>query len=313
MLKEEFKISNREFRNQLLYVLSEDNEVLDKIKNLVTADEKSELEVRPTKKELDLKNGENKELDHLRMEISEKNGYISELEFKVKQLEEGMKLFEKLTESYDALMSKFKKTEENNEKLKSKSESLEEKVDKYKNENETFLQDNRKMKESEDSYRDKLVKSVEEGRELKERLKGYENQFADMIEVHKKYLQLTTRSKESLSGIFKDESLMGFVACGIQESNIESLWDYIKDEIKEEKYEGVNELKEILEYLFNLYQLSNPKYGWQEVEAGVNFDTDEHIRHSSGKVSGEVAEVMLKGYENKKNGRIIRKSLVKVG
>lgn len=354
MSKEEFKIPNEEFKNQLLYLLSNNSEFLEKVRKAIlmeeipteieVSDKKDEIDINEDKKdeigclrgqlskaeenilelkleikniqgknqrrEMDISEKKNKELDYLREKLSEKEESISELEFKIKEMEEDVNLLKKLSEGFRGLL---KNTEEDKQKLEIKSNHLEKEVDKYTNENNELKENNYSLKEKKDGYKHKLSINEDENRKLKEKLNGYEGQFADMIEVHKKYLNLSSRTKESLSGIFKDESLMGFVACGIQESNIESLWDYIKDEIKEEKYEGVNELKEIFEYLFNLYQLSNPKYGWQEIKIGTNFDTEDHIRHSSGKVSGKIEEIMLKGYENKKNKRIIKKSLVKVG
>ena len=315
MSKEEFKIPNEEFKNQLLYLLFNNSEFLEKVRKALSKEEvATEIKIDDKKEEIDINeeknNEENDEIGCLRGQLSEKEESISELEFKIKEMEEDMNLLKKISEGFKDLL---KKTEKDKQELEFKSDNLEKKVEEYTNENNELVQNNHNLKKNRDNYKDKLVMNENENKKLQSKLNGYENQFADMIEVHKKYLELSSRTKESLSGIFKDKSLMGFVACGIQESNIESLWDYIKDEIKEEKYEGVNELKDIFEYLFNLYQLSNPKYGWQEIEIGTNFDTEDHIRHSSGKVSGKIEEVMLKGYENKKNRRIIRKSLVKVG
>ena len=98
-------------------------------------------------------------------------------------------------------------------------------------------------------------------------------QFENQIKVYTLYKELSPRAIKSLENIFKGDSIDTFIACGIQEDNINSLWYYIKNEIIEEKIEDINNLKIIFEYFFNLYIIPNDYCISQDVKIGDNFDT----------------------------------------
>lgn len=148
---------------------------------------------------------------------------------------------------------------------------------------------------------------------LQKKLDFYREQFENQIKVYSLYKNLSPRAIKSLENIFKGDSIDLFMACGIQEDNINSLWYYIKNEIIEERDEDIEKLKFIFEYFFNLYIVPNDYYTSQEIKIGDKFDTSIHIAHSRGKSSGEVKEVLLRGYLNKNTKKIINKSLVLVG
>lgn len=148
---------------------------------------------------------------------------------------------------------------------------------------------------------------------LQKKLDFYREQFENQIKVYSLYKDLSPRAIKSLENIFKGDSIDIFMACGIQEDNINSLWYYIKNEIIEERDEDIEKLKFIFEYFFNLYIVPNDYYTSQEIKIGDKFDTSIHIAHSRGKSSGEVKEVLLRGYLNKNTKKIINKSLILVG
>lgn len=157
-----------------------------------------------------------------------------------------------------------------------------------------------------------LKRLINAFRNKKKENEKYESQFNNLTKIHNKYMELSEKSKNSLSGIFKDTTVLGILSCGIQSDNLNSLWDYIKDELKNENFEDAENLKFIFEELFKIYILSNSKYKFQEVKKDDSFDSESYIRHCSGKVSGKIEEVIFLGYINEKNGEIIKKTLVKV-
>lgn len=148
---------------------------------------------------------------------------------------------------------------------------------------------------------------------LQKELDFYIKQFENQIKAYTLYKELSPRAIKSLENIFKGDSIDTFIACGIQEDNINSLWYYIKNEIIEERNEDIENLKFIFEYFFNLYIIPNDYYISQDVKIGDKFDTSIHIAHSKGKASGEVKEVLLRGYLNKNIKKVINKSVVLVG
>ncbi|WP_432205055.1 coiled-coil domain-containing protein [Cetobacterium somerae] len=148
---------------------------------------------------------------------------------------------------------------------------------------------------------------------LQKKLDFYREQFENQIKAYSLYKDLSPRAIKSLENIFKGDSIDTFMACGIQKDNINSLWYYIKNEIIEEREEDIEKLKFIFEYLFNLYIIPNDYCIWQDIKIGDKFDTFIHIAHSKGRASGEVKEIILRGYLNKNTKKIINKSVVLVG
>ena len=137
--------------------------------------------------------------------------------------------------------------------------------------------------------------------------------FAEWLDIYKLYDQLSTDTKESLKGIFKGQDILRFVYCGLQEGNIENLWEYIKSEVLNNRTENIESLNAIFDKFFNSYNMifEVPVYKTQEVSVGNDFDDYDHIRTSDSMPSGSIKEVVLYGYVNKK-GKAIKKSIVRI-
>jgi len=147
---------------------------------------------------------------------------------------------------------------------------------------------------------------------LSKKVDFYRNTFEKELNTYALYEGLNSSTKSSLKGIFKDDSLQGFLACGVQEKNISSLWEYVKDELREEKNSDIKNLKTIFYFFFDSYKRAFPIYKVQNVAVGDEFDNEEHIKTNSGSVSGKVDEVVFVGWVNSKTNKIIKKSIVRV-
>ena len=67
------------------------------------------------------------------------------------------------------------------------------------------------------------------------------------------------------------------------------------------------------EVLFDKYKIAYPIYKLQDIEIDDKFDAQLHIRDTNSKtVSGKISEVLLSGWINTKNDKIIKMSIVKV-
>lgn len=128
------------------------------------------------------------------------------------------------------------------------------------------------------------------------------------------YKNLPPDIKTSLKGIFKAETYENFIACGCQRSNIDTLWEFIKNRTVNMELSHLTELNEIFVYFIELFNgvSSNPVLKIQDVAIGEAFDTAEHIRTKNGKSSGKIAEVYLAGYQNILNNKILNKAIVRV-
>ena len=198
------------------------------------------------------------------------------------------KIIEKPKEEIETLKDTICKKDEKIEKLESKNSSNLANIEKIENKNRELEKENENLKNS---------------------LKFYEENFKEELDVYKIFRAI--KDKENLEGIFKDESLKGFLACGLQEKNINALWDYIKYKILEEKNENLEELKRIFDFFFERFVLANPIYKRDEV-VEKEFDTHKHINATPLNPSGEIEEVLFRGYKNTKTNKPIKKSIVKV-
>ncbi len=151
-------------------------------------------------------------------------------------------------------------------------------------------------------------------KELNLKVEFYRNNFEDDLRAYEIYQTLNSSTKSSLDGIFKDSSLQGFIACGIQDKNISSLWDYIQNELRDNSNSDIANLIKIFDFLFSRYIIAYPIFSIQNVNIDDKFDTDDYIRdNSSNAVSGNISQIVLRGWVNKKTNKIIKKSVVKVG
>ena len=146
-----------------------------------------------------------------------------------------------------------------------------------------------------------------------EKVNWYREHFSEDIKVQDIYSDLSEETKGSLSGIFKNTTLNGLIACGIQEKNIGNLWDYAKNEVVNNTNPDVTHIPLLFNKLFSRFTLAFPMYESQSVVVGDDFDTQLHIKHSSShNASGVIDAVLLLGYVNTKTGKVIKQSIVRI-
>ena len=138
--------------------------------------------------------------------------------------------------------------------------------------------------------------------------------WKDVRESYDTYLSLSSEVRESLKGIFRGGTIEEFFSCGVQYENIESLWDFIKIGVLEEKETDSKSLIFIFIFFFKAFNkiFASPLYVMEETNQGQLFDYDLHIRTGSSKVMGQISYVLLPGYRNAKTNKLIKKSVVKV-
>jgi len=147
---------------------------------------------------------------------------------------------------------------------------------------------------------------------LSKQLQDYQQNFASLEKHYVLFTQLSAITHSSIAGIFKDNSLEGFLACGVQERNIESLWEYIKIQVIEENNGDIAKLITLFQYLFALYAKAYPHIQPQAIRMGASFHPNEHIKTSSSPVSGAIKNVLLAGWTNTKTKKTIKPSIVQL-
>lgn len=146
---------------------------------------------------------------------------------------------------------------------------------------------------------------------LSQKLEFYRENFSDDLQAFELYGRLSEQTRHSLTGIFKDTSVQGLIACGIQEKNISNLWDYAKSETVNGNNGDIENVISLFNLLFKRFTLAYPMFLLQDVNPGDSFDTQFHIKHSSSvNTSGAINQIMLYGYVNSKTGKVIKPSIV---
>ncbi|WP_240451599.1 hypothetical protein [Helicobacter felis] len=131
------------------------------------------------------------------------------------------------------------------------------------------------------------------------------------MQAYELFLTLPSNLKQGLSNLFSESDPLAFLAIGTQGKNIEMLWDYTNNALKENK-EGAQILVEIFYSLFGYYAKATP-YQLDPLEVGQAYNPTKHQRHhSSLNASGNITQVLLRGYLHARNGEVKRQSIIKL-
>ncbi|EKO3780311.1 hypothetical protein P0F39_001846 [Vibrio metschnikovii] len=168
-----------------------------------------------------------------------------------------------------------------------------------------------KLNQLVDDQKTQLQQRQQDSSKRDEKLVWYQTHFEDDLNILSLYQELSEQTRTSLNGIFKDTSVEGLVACGIQEKNISNLWDYAKSEAVNGTNPDLEKINRLFELLFKRFILAYPMFALQAVKVGDIFDTQLHIKHNSSvNTSGSISIIRLIGYVNTKTQKVIKPSLV---
>lgn len=266
-------------KEKLLTLINEDEDIRDAILNILNED-KPIIKIEKEKEEIEM----------LKAVIKRLKTYFSNEEAKTESLNQDVSKLQKVKDELETLNKELKSKKD---KLTSINNDLQNNVEKLHSDNKTIQNSNTKLNKTIEFYRDN---------------------FEEELTAYELFSSLSTDTKVSLSGIFKDSTLKGFLSCGVQDKNISSFWEYIKTELQEDKNSDIKNLIQIYDFLFQKYMRAFPMYEVQKTLTGDEFEALSHINHSSSKaVSGTITKVLLKGYINTKTSKIMKKSVVRVG
>lgn len=212
-------------------------------------------------------------------------------------------------EMLSKLVDKWKKCFSDEE---DKNNTLNHEIDEKKNQLLKLKDSIDNAKSELDNIKAKLSVANSDKKDLSVKIEGYKTKFDVDLDKYELYRTLTDETKISLKGIFKDDTFEGFIACGVQDKNINSLWDYIKNELIENSNQDNESLVKIFDFFFMKYIIAYPMFEVQNIEIGEDFNTDFHIKDSQSSASGTIKKVLLKGWINTKTNSVIRKSVIRI-
>lgn len=305
---------DKSFNSQ--YILKEAKNILVNFTKTLQTDFKNELSRAfgnlREKQELEaLLKDKNQELDKIQGNYNEVKEELAQVNQKLVAISEKLtQEHQKLSESennraqtkaiLDRTIKKLTETEDECNKVKTNFKETSQKL------TETEQQYNEKMMEL-DQRTCQLAATEKEKENLLKEMSRLQTLFSTIDALYKQYRGLNKGLKSKLNGLLKDDSLHAFIG-GIQAETMDSLWDYIKDELVHSRDE-VRELIPVYDGLFSIFSAYKTDYTRQEVEAGNPFDTDKFTANSP--LRGKVEEVLFQGYKFK--DKVRKKSLVLCG
>ncbi|KAB2954277.1 hypothetical protein F9B85_00860 [Heliorestis acidaminivorans] len=149
---------------------------------------------------------------------------------------------------------------------------------------------------------------------LSEKLLSFQNKYKQVESAYAQYQSLSEKTARELTGIFKRDTPESFIACGAQLDNIDSLWEYTKQQIIAGQNTDRAELISLITFFLELHNklFEQPLFAWQIVQPGEEFDASKHIRTADSKASGRISQVCLLGYKNVNTEKLIKKSVVRI-
>lgn len=180
---------------------------------------------------------------------------------------------------------------------------------------EATLVEKKKLECQYDALREENQKLVSELNLSIASLKKIQEQFEKPVSYLEMYHQLSESTKDGLSDIICDKSVILFIASCSDADNLKKIWEYTREMISNgQKQEDVDTLNKIFDYFFWVYNesLSTPIYERDTVEIGDIYDDDTHTRSRDSATSGYITEILLCGYRSINTGYAICKSVVKV-
>ena len=240
----------------------------------------------------------NKSLEQTQKRAQDK---ISRLESDFAQSEQRVK---ELEQQIQTAQYKNSRLENSLSQSEQSARSLQDKLKEWQG---TF---NREQQRAENLKRD-LDDAQDKISELEEQL---QQRFARGWELFKKYQRVGSHARQLLQGVFPREDFMSFICGGAQINSLETLWDVLRECIMSNRQQDAEILWQIFEYCLELVNSSKAQAGYSilPVNVGDRFDSDVHSEGPGSRAQGKISNIYLLGYRNDYNGKIIRKSIVKV-
>ncbi|GMB92719.1 hypothetical protein NHP200010_04300 [Helicobacter bizzozeronii] len=191
------------------------------------------------------------------------------------------------------------------QKMHQEIQQLQEELQGYKTQLATLKQDLHNLQEADKQKQTELGHMQEALKQAQAELEKHK------IQAYELFLTLPTSLKQGLSNLFNGDDPLSFLVIGTQGRNIEMLWDYTNNALKDNTEEAKT-LVEMFYALFSYYEQATP-YQLDPLEVGEPYDPTKHQRHhSSTNASGNIAQVLLRGFKHARSGEVKRQSVVKL-
>ena len=182
-----------------------------------------------------------------------------------------------------------------------------------------------KAKREKEELNESKIKELTEAKDkltlkAKERIeqvkKELSQKYTDFEELHTCYEALSEDVKRDCKSYFGDgNSVASIIFKVATRDNIEYLWQYIADRIKEDKLpvEEIERLKKIFDIAFDCFTMGSSNYARLDINVGDKFDVGTMQVKPGTQQSGNVKEIFFRGYKVVSSNVIRKQSLVILG
>lgn len=255
-----------------------------------------------------LSNEQTEQLEAESQKVEKLEKMLSQNQLQLKNVQESLNAKnKKLTGKNSELSKQLKKCNSEKKEYTDKVNRLTKEIAAYRENFKSIENENRILK-------DNISKCNQKFDNLNTKFSDLQTKFKSIYRIYDMFNSLPSETIKVLRGIFKKECLESFIACGVQQSNLNSLWEYMKSEVMSNRFEHIQKLSEIHGYFFELLNQTDdePRYRWQNVNVGECFDVEKYTRAKDGKAAGNISQIYLIGYESVITGKVIKKSIVKI-
>lgn len=168
--------------------------------------------------------------------------------------------------------------------------------------------------EQEKEYLEKELQLIEKDRKVLRRdNECFLENYGTLNDHYQSYISLGKEIHKELSRVLSTASPDQFLCWGSQWGNIEALWQFMDISLVQNRHglETIEVLRDIFDYLFELYSNATGNYERISTAVGDIFDEECHKRFGESRVSGRITQVLLQGYRGVYNKKI-QKSIVRI-
>ncbi len=230
---------------------------------------------------------------------------------------------DELVEELESLRSKLsssqlqlQKENEKNAKLEETKKTLAKQFEDEVKERKKVEARNNELTTALATSKDETQKKAAEVKKLSDELQNWKNALGKAMEAFNAFLSLSENDRESLENTFRVEELTSFIASAAKWENIEAIWNYARYEFNQGRLASREKLLCILRFCLDVHNnafYSEPRYKWQEIEEGDEFDGELYDKTPDSRTSGAIQQVLLPGIVSADDSEVIvKKSLTKV-
>lgn len=175
----------------------------------------------------------------------------------------------------------------------------------------------RQKTEAHDAYRASVDAKLRKADEDAAALGGWQTGYGDIANAYASFLSLSPRRQQGIAGIFGGcETPFDFLCGAMQKDHLESLWQYVRDELDTADAGGKDGacLIRLFDFSFGAVNRSRrtPLFQRLSVALGAPFDGDTMGRTAKSPQLGRVKALRFAGYSHELTGQVVCHSLVEL-